>query len=77
MKLIIQIPCYNESATLPLTLKELPRKVKGFQKVEWLIINDGSLDNTVEIAKKCGVDGGAFVAISRGIFKIKIYDREW
>jgi len=56
MKLIIQIPCYNESATLALTLKELPRKVKGFQKVEWLIINDGSKDNTVEVAKKCGVN---------------------
>ncbi len=56
MKLIIQIPCYNEEKTLALALKELPRKVKGFAKVEWLIINDGSTDNTVEIARKSGVD---------------------
>ena len=56
MKLIIQIPCYNEEKTLALALKELPRKVKGFTKVEWLIINDGSTDSTVEIARKSGVD---------------------
>ena len=56
MKLIIQIPCLNESETLGIALKELPRKVPGFDKVEWLIINDGSTDNTVEVAKKCGVD---------------------
>jgi glycosyltransferase involved in cell wall biosynthesis len=41
---------------LPVTLKELPRAVPGFSKVEWLVINDGSTDNTAEIAKKCGVD---------------------
>ncbi len=56
MKLIIQIPCYNEEATLPVTLKSLPRKVKGFQEVEWLIIDDGSTDDTVAVAKKHGVD---------------------
>lgn len=56
MKLIIQIPCYNESGTLSIALKELPRQVKGFDKVEWLIINDGSKDNTVEVAKANGVD---------------------
>lgn len=56
MKLIIQIPCYNEAETLPVTLKELPRKMEGFDKVEWLIINDGSTDNTVEVAKANGVD---------------------
>lgn len=56
MKLIIQIPCYNEAETLPLALKELPRKVKGFDRVEWLIINDGSTDATVDVAKSCGVD---------------------
>ncbi|MFP5271956.1 glycosyltransferase family 2 protein [Coleofasciculus sp.] len=56
MKLIIQIPCYNEEATLGLTLSELPRKVPGVDTVEWLIINDGSLDRTVEVAKACGVD---------------------
>ena len=56
MKLIIQIPCYNEEGTLPVTLKQLPRRVPGFKKVEWLIINDGSGDATVETAKKHGVD---------------------
>jgi glycosyltransferase involved in cell wall biosynthesis len=56
MKLIIQIPCYNEADTLPITLKELPRKLEGFDKVDWLIIDDGSTDNTVEVAKANGVD---------------------
>lgn len=56
MKLIIQVPCYNEEATLAIALGRLPRKVRGFKKVEWLIINDGSTDGTVEAAKRCGVD---------------------
>ncbi|MEA5510331.1 glycosyltransferase family 2 protein [Crocosphaera sp. UHCC 0190] len=56
MKLIIQIPCYNEEATLGLTLSELPRQIPGIDQVEWLIINDGSLDQTVAVAKACGVD---------------------
>lgn len=56
MKLIIQIPCYNEAATLGITLAELPRQVPGFDQVEWLIIDDGSTDNTVEVALAHGVD---------------------
>jgi len=56
MKLIIQIPCYNEAETLAIALGALPREVKGFDKVEWLIINDGSTDETVKVAKECGVD---------------------
>lgn len=55
-KLIIQIPCYNEEKTLPITLAELPRHLPGVDKVEWLIINDGSSDRTVEVAKEHGVD---------------------
>lgn len=56
MKLIIQIPCFNEAKTLEITLRDLPRQMKGFDKVEWLIINDGSQDGTVAVAKKFGVD---------------------
>jgi len=56
MKLIIQIPCYNEAETLAIALGALPREVEGFDKVEWLIINDGSVDDTVKVAKECGVD---------------------
>lgn len=56
MKLIIQIPCYNEEATLGLTLSELPRQLPGINQVEWLIINDGSRDRTLEVAQACGVD---------------------
>ena len=56
MKLIIQIPCYNEAETLAIALTALPRQVAGFDKVEWLIINDGSTDDTVKVAQACGVD---------------------
>ena len=56
MKLIIQIPCYNEEATLGLTLSELPRQLPGIERVEWLIINDGSRDRTLEVAKANGAD---------------------
>ena len=56
MKLIIQIPCYNEEETLGIALDALPRKVEGFDTVEWLIINDGSTDNSVIVAKQHGVD---------------------
>tara|TARA_R110001583_G_scaffold169859_1_gene323087 strand:+ start:14767 stop:15711 length:945 start_codon:yes stop_codon:yes gene_type:complete len=56
MKLIIQIPCFNEADTLAIALSALPRQVEGFNKVEWLIINDGSDDDTVKVAKECGVD---------------------
>jgi len=55
MKLIIQIPCYNEEMTLPLTLKELPDAIEGIDCVEWLIIDDGSTDNTLSVAKTHGV----------------------
>ncbi|HEY8525557.1 MAG TPA: glycosyltransferase [Acidimicrobiales bacterium] len=56
MKLIIQIPCLNEEAQLPVTLAALPRQVPGFDEVEWLIIDDGSTDRTIEVARECGVD---------------------
>ena len=55
-KLIIQIPCYKEEQTLAFTLRELPRELPGISKIEWLIIDDGSKDRTVEVAKENGVD---------------------
>src|SRR6476660_10622580 len=56
MKLIIQIPCLNEEETLPATLADLPREVPGFETVEWLIIDDGSTDRTIEVARENGVE---------------------
>lgn len=56
MKLIIQIPCLNESEYLPTALASLPKKVPGFDQVEWLIIDDGSKDNTTEVAMQHGAD---------------------
>jgi glycosyltransferase involved in cell wall biosynthesis len=55
-KLIIQVPCYNEEGTLAIALNALPRQVPGVDQVEWLIINDGSTDKTIEVAKANGVD---------------------
>ena len=55
-KLVIQIPCYNEEATLGVTLDALPREVAGVDEVEWLVVNDGSNDGTVEVARAHGVD---------------------
>jgi glycosyltransferase involved in cell wall biosynthesis len=56
MKLIIQIPCFNEAEQLPRTLADLPREVPGFDVVEWLVIDDGSTDETVSVARAHGVD---------------------
>ncbi len=56
MKLIIQIPCYNEAETLEVALNDLPKHIDGIDEIEYLIINDGSKDNTVEVAKKWGVN---------------------
>ncbi|MCD8109545.1 MAG: glycosyltransferase family 2 protein [Clostridiales bacterium] len=56
MKLIIQIPCYNEAETLEIALNDLPRHIDGIDTIEYLIINDGSSDNTVEVARNWGVN---------------------
>lgn len=56
MKLIIQVPCYNEAETLEVALNDLPKHIDGIDEIEYLIINDGSKDNTVEVAKKWGVN---------------------
>lgn len=55
MKLIIQIPCYNEAETLEIALNELPKRIEGIDEIEYLIINDGSQDDTVAVAQKWGV----------------------
>ncbi|MEA2427310.1 MAG: hypothetical protein QOF37_938 [Thermoleophilaceae bacterium] len=56
MKLIIQIPCFNEEDQLPATLADLPRELPGVDRLEWLIVDDGSTDRTIEVAKANGVD---------------------
>lgn len=56
MKLIIQIPCYNETESLPETVAQLPRQIEGVDEVEFLVIDDGSSDATAETARVCGVD---------------------
>jgi glycosyltransferase involved in cell wall biosynthesis len=55
-KLVIQIPCFNEEKTLPVTLASLPRELPGVDEIEWLVIDDGSEDRTVEVARSHGVD---------------------
>jgi glycosyltransferase involved in cell wall biosynthesis len=67
MKLIIQIPCLNEAETLAVALADLPRDVEGFDKVEWLIINDGSTDDTVNVARANGVDHVVSHPVNRGL----------
>ena len=67
MKLIIQIPCLNESETLAIALAELPREVAGFDTVEWLIIDDGSTDNTAEVARQNGVHHVVRHPVNRGL----------
>jgi glycosyltransferase involved in cell wall biosynthesis len=67
MKLIIQIPCFNEEQHLPLTLSRLPREVEGFEAVEWLVIDDGSSDRTVEVAREHGVDHVVRLTNNKGL----------
>jgi glycosyltransferase involved in cell wall biosynthesis len=67
MKLIIQIPCLNEEATLPETIAALPRQVDGIEEVELLVIDDGSTDRTVEVARECGVEHIVRLTNNRGL----------
>ena len=66
-KLIIQIPCLNEEATLAITLADLPRVVPGFERVEWLVVDDGSTDRTVEVARRNGVDHIVSLPTNQGL----------
>lgn len=67
MKLIIQIPCLNEAGTLAVALNALPRQVPGFDKVEWLVIDDGSTDDTVRVARENGVDHVVRHTLNQGL----------
>jgi glycosyltransferase involved in cell wall biosynthesis len=66
-KVIIQIPCYNEEKSLPVALAELPRELPGASTVEWLVIDDGSTDGTIDVAKRHGVDHVVRVPVNRGL----------
>ena len=67
MKWIIQIPCFDEEHHLPETLAELPRTVPGIDAVEWLVIDDGSTDRTVEVARENGVDHVVRLTNNKGL----------
>ena len=67
MKLIIQIPCFNEEETLKVTLDALPREIPGVDRVEWLVIDDGSTDRTVGVAKENGVDHVVSLPFNQGL----------
>jgi glycosyltransferase involved in cell wall biosynthesis len=66
-KLIIQIPCFNEEETLPTTLADLPRRLEGIDVLEWLVIDDGSTDDTVAVALAHGVDHVVRIPQNRGL----------
>jgi glycosyltransferase involved in cell wall biosynthesis len=66
-KLVIQIPCLDEEDTLPMTIADLPREVPGFDVVEWLVIDDGSTDRTVQVARECGVHHVVSHSRNRGL----------
>lgn len=67
VRLVIQIPCLNEEGTLGVTLGELPREVDGFSEVLWLVIDDGSTDNTVEVARRHGADAVVSLTQNKGL----------
>jgi glycosyltransferase involved in cell wall biosynthesis len=67
MKLIIQIPCLDEEATLPATIADLPREVPGIDQIELLVIDDGSTDRTVEVARECGVEHVVRLTNNKGL----------
>ncbi len=69
MKLIIQIPCYNEAETLEIALNDLPKHIDGIDEIEYLIINDGSKDNTVEVARNWGVQHVVNFKRNKGLAK--------
>ncbi len=76
MYLIIQIPCYNEETTLSVTVAGLPRKIAGIDKIEYLVVDDGSTDYSVEVAHACGVHHVFNLGTNRGLataFKMGVH----
>ena len=69
MKLVIQIPCYNEEDTLAVTIGDLPDAIPGIDQIEYLVINDGSSDNTEKVARECGVHHIVAFPQNRGLAK--------
>jgi glycosyltransferase involved in cell wall biosynthesis len=67
MRLIVQIPCFNEEETLPATLADIPRRIPGVDRVEVLVVDDGSSDATAEVARRCGADHVVRHARNRGL----------
>jgi glycosyltransferase involved in cell wall biosynthesis len=67
VKLVIQIPCLNEADQLPATLGALPRRIDGFDVVEWLVVDDGSTDATTAVARECGVDHIVRLPVHKGL----------
>ncbi len=67
MKLIIQIPCLNEEASLPATLAGLPRSIDGIDRIEVLVVDDGSTDRTSEVARALGVDHVVRAPVNQGL----------
>jgi len=69
MKLVVQIPCLNEENTLPLTIRDIPRRIEGIDKIEILVVDDGSTDRTSEVAKELGVDHIVGFSNNQGLAK--------
>lgn len=67
MKLVIQIPCYNEAAVLPETLRHLPKHIEGCDQVIWMVIDDGSTDGTAQVARENGVDDVVSLPRNQGL----------
>lgn len=69
MKLVIQIPCLNEEKSLPITIKDLPKQINGIDEIEVLVIDDGSTDKTVEVARELGVNEVLSLGTNKGLAK--------
>jgi glycosyltransferase involved in cell wall biosynthesis len=67
MKLVIQIPCFNEQQTLPQTIRDLPKSIPGIDRIEVLVVDDGSTDRTVEVARLCGAHHILSLGTNRGL----------